>query len=113
MYAALDGFVLPSHREGFSRSSMEAAASGCAMVLTDIRGCREIGTHDEHLLLVPPRDRAALTAALIRLIPDAPLRERLGKAAEQRAHETFDQRAVAAVSLETYRALGRSLGYLW
>ncbi len=53
VYAALDVFVLPSWREGFSRSAMEAAATGLPMVLTDIRGCREIGTHGEHLLLVP------------------------------------------------------------
>ena len=55
IYSALDVFVLASHREGFSRASMEAAACDVAMVLTDIRGCREIGTHEEHLLLVPVR----------------------------------------------------------
>ena len=55
LYAAFDVFVLPSYREGFSRSAMEAAASGLPMVLSDIRGCREIGDHDEHLLLVPAR----------------------------------------------------------
>ena len=43
VYAALDVFVLPSYREGFSRSGMEAAATGVASVLSDIRGCREVG----------------------------------------------------------------------
>ncbi len=44
VYSALDVFVLASYREGFSRASMEAAACGVPMVLSDIRGCREIGT---------------------------------------------------------------------
>ena len=113
IYSALDVFVLPSHREGFSRSAMEAAASGCAMVLTDIRGCREIGQHEQHLLLVPPRNPAALTAAITRMLADAELRSRLAKAAEHRAQTTFDQRAIAEMSLQTYRAVGRRKGMDW
>jgi glycosyltransferase involved in cell wall biosynthesis len=107
LYSALDVFALPSHREGFSRSAMEAAACGCALVLSDIRGCREIGTHGEHLLLVPPRHPSALTAALSRLLTDPPFRERLAKAAQHRAHETFDQRALARISLDTYAGVAR------
>jgi glycosyltransferase involved in cell wall biosynthesis len=102
VYSALDVFVLPSHREGFSRSGMEAAACGRPVVLTDIRGCREIGTHGEHLLLVPPRDPAALEATIRTLLDDEPMRDRLGTAAEHRAKNAFDQRAVAARSLATY-----------
>ena len=102
VYSALDVFTLPSHREGFSRSAMEAAACGCALVLSDIRGCREIGTHDEHVLLVPPRHPSALTAAVTRLLTDPALRERLAKSAQQRALDAFDQQAIARASLDTY-----------
>jgi glycosyltransferase involved in cell wall biosynthesis len=113
VYSALDVFVLPSHREGFSRSAMEAAACGCAMVLTDIRGCREIGIDGEHLLLVPPRDPAALAAAIGRLVDDAGLRDRLSRAAVERARHAFDQRAVAAMSIETYRRVALRKGLPW
>ena len=111
VYAALDVFVLPSHREGFSRSAMEAAACGCASVLTDIRGCREVGRDGEELILVPPRDSAALTGALAGLLRDAELRGRLATGALARAHKEFDQRAVASASLAAYRdvALRRHL----
>lgn len=102
VYSALDVFVLPSHREGFSRSAMEAAACGLPMVLSDIRGCREIGTDGEHLLLVPARDATALARALRRLVDDPELRRRLGRAAEARARQEFDQRRVAEISLATY-----------
>jgi len=105
VYSALDVFVLPSYREGFSRSSMEAAACGRAMVLSDIRGCREIGEHGHHLVLVPARDAAALTAAIGRLVDDAELRDRLGAAAGRRAQVEFDQRRVAQASLDTYAAV--------
>lgn len=113
LYSALDVFALPSYREGFSRSAMEAAACGRAMVLTDIRGCREIGSHGEHLLLVPPRDSVALTAAVGRLTADASLRSRLAASAAGRAHACFDQEAVAAASLKTYLRVAerRRLGW--
>ncbi|GLW73355.1 hypothetical protein Kpho02_56540 [Kitasatospora phosalacinea] len=113
VYAALDVFVLPSYREGFSRSGMEAAASGLPLLLSDIRGCREIGTHDRHLLLSPAADAAALTTALDRLLTDPGLRIRLGAAARRRALDRFDQRAVARVSLETYAAVARRRGLRW
>lgn len=102
VYSAFDIFVLASYREGFSRASMEAAACGRPLVLTDIRGCREIGGHDEHLLLVPPRSARELELALRRLLLDSGLRVRLGSAAAQRAHHEFDQRAISRVSRETY-----------
>ena len=113
VHNALDVFVLPSYREGMSRSAMEAAASGTAMVLTDIRGCREIGRHEQELLLVPPRNSTALTAAVARLLEDEVLRARLGQAAQRRAREAFDQRRVAATSLATYRSVAqrRKLGW--
>ena len=105
VYSAFDVFVLASYREGFSRASMEAAACGIPMVLTDIRGCREVGTHDEHLLLVPPADGGAIADAVARLLDDHGLRTRLGAAARDRASAHFDQRQVARASLETYAAV--------
>lgn len=105
LYSAFDVFALPSYREGFSRAAMEAAACGRAMVLTDIRGCREVGSHGEHLLLVPPRDPRLLAGAIMRLLEQPNLRERLGGAARERAREAFDQRLVARASLEAYKAV--------
>lgn len=113
VYSAFDVFVLPSHREGFSRSAMEAAACGRAMVLSDIRGCREIGEHDRHLLLVPPHDVGALTDALRRVLDDHALRHRLGEAARQRALREFDQRRVAQASIDTYRLVAARRGLPW
>jgi glycosyltransferase involved in cell wall biosynthesis len=105
LYAAFDIYVLASHREGFPRSAMEAAASGLPIVATDIRGCREVVDHDRTGLLVPARDSAALEAAIDRLACDAPLRRQLGEAAAAKARVEFDQRRVITRTLEAYAVL--------
>ena len=105
LYAAFDIYVLASHREGFPRSAMEAAASGLPIVATDIRGCREVVDHDRTGLLVPPRDPAALEAAIDRLAGGPAIRRRLGRAAAAKAVAEFDQRRVIARTLDAYAQL--------
>ena len=113
IHNALDVFVLPSYREGFSRSAMEAAACGRAMVLSDIRGCREVGSHEQELLLCPRGNSDALESAVARLLGDEQLRNRLGRAARARAMSEFDQRRVAATSMRTYQEAAHRRGLGW
>jgi glycosyltransferase involved in cell wall biosynthesis len=113
VYNAFDVFVLPSYREGFSRSGMEAAATGLPLVLSDIRGCREVGRHEQEALLVPAGDADALAVALVRLVEDPALRARLGAAARDRALREFDQVAIAATSLATYFAVAQRRRLDW
>jgi glycosyltransferase involved in cell wall biosynthesis/ribosomal protein S18 acetylase RimI-like enzyme len=105
LLAVMDVFVLASWREGMPRSAIEAAAMGRALVLTDIRGCREVARHDREALLVPPRDPGALAAAISRLAADPALRDRLGAAARRRALERFSEAQVAERVVGHYRAL--------
>jgi glycosyltransferase involved in cell wall biosynthesis len=102
LYAAFDIYVLASHREGFPRSAMEAAASGLSIVATDIRGCREVVDHDRTGLLVPVRDAAALEVTIERLAGDPAARRRLGQAAAAKARAEFDQRRVIERTLDAY-----------
>ncbi len=93
---------------------MEAAACGVASVLSDIRGCREVGRDGESLLLVPPRDEDALTAAVDRLLVDE--RAALagsGAALGRRPRRSSTSAAVAAISIETYAAVARRRGLAW
>ena len=108
--AAMDVFVLPSWREGLPRSAIEAAAMGKPMILTDIRGCREVARHEMEALLIPPRDAKALADAILRLIDDDGLRAQLGRAARARAIGTFDEVRVTETVVRHYQALldGRS-----
>ena len=105
LLALMDVFVLPSWREGLPRSAIEAAAMGKPLVLTDIRGCREVVREGIDGFLVPPRNSARLAEAIGRLARDAALRERLGAAARTRAVDRFDERKVLDAIVRHYREL--------
>jgi len=105
LYAAMDLYVLASHREGFPRSAMEAAAMGLPVIATDIRGCRQVVDHDVNGLLVPVRDPAALGAAIGALVGDASRRRAMGAAARAKALAEFDDRRQIDITLGLYERL--------
>jgi glycosyltransferase involved in cell wall biosynthesis len=89
-FAAMDLFVLPSYgEEGVSQSVMQAMACGLAVISTTVGAIGEAVINGETGLLVPPRDTAALKAALARLIQDAALRQQYAAAGLTRARERF------------------------
>jgi glycogen synthase len=90
-------YALPARYEPFGLSVLEAALSGCALVLGDIPSLREVwGTAARY---VPPEDTQALHGALQELIADAGERERLAHAAQARA-----QRYTADAMCDRYLA---------
>jgi glycosyltransferase involved in cell wall biosynthesis len=118
LYAAMDLYVLASYREGYPRSAVEAAVMGLPLIVTEIRGCRELVAHERNGLLVPPRDAEALEAAVRRLVDDVPLRERLATRNRLDAPGRFDERRIIASVLDVYdrlraeRGLGHAAGGL-
>ena len=93
---------LPSYREGLPKALLEAAASGRAIVTTDVPGCRELVQHDVNGLLVPARDAHALAAALRRLISDPVLRGRLATAGRAMVETEFSLSRIIAETLAVY-----------
>ena len=63
-------YVLPSYREGIPRSTLEALSTGRPIITTDVSGCRETVVHEKNGLLIPARDIASLTNAMIRLLEE-------------------------------------------
>jgi glycosyltransferase involved in cell wall biosynthesis len=110
LYAAMDVFALPSHREGFPRAPMEASAMKVPCVVTDVRGCRQAVAHGRNGLLVPPGDAAALAEALLSLLRDPIRARRLGEDGRRRALSEFDERRVFERVLDEYERLLRSRG---
>jgi glycosyltransferase involved in cell wall biosynthesis len=107
LYAAMDVFMLPSHREGFPRAVMEAAAMAKPCVVTDVRGCRQTVDHEVTGLLVPTRAPADLAAALERLLRSPAERNRMGAAGRAKALREFDERRVIGAILDAYQRLLR------
>lgn len=79
LLGAIDVFCIASLYEGTPLTLFEAMAAGKPVVSTSVDGCREVIEDGRTGLLVPPRDPAALAAALLRVLDDSELRLRLGE----------------------------------
>jgi len=105
IYAVFDVFVLASHREGFPRAAMEAAACGLPVVTTDVRGCRQVVDDGVNGRLVPVNDATALAGAIEELGRDPGLRGTMGRAGRIKAEAEFDERRVVDTVIDTYTRL--------
>jgi glycosyltransferase involved in cell wall biosynthesis len=85
MLGAIDLLCLPSLYEGTPLALFEAMAAAKAIVASAVDGCAEVLADGKTGLLVPPRDPAALAAALLRALDEPGLRERLESAAREDA----------------------------
>ena len=96
---------LPSYREGMPKALLEAAAAACAVITTDVTGCREAIEPGVSGDLVPVRDASALAAALMSLIKDNNRRIAYGVEGRERALARFSLDAVVDQTLDIYRGL--------
>ncbi|MBL8205211.1 MAG: glycosyltransferase family 4 protein [Blastocatellia bacterium] len=110
LYALMDVFVLPSHREGFPRAPMEASAMGVPCVVTDVRGCREAVEHGRNGFLFPLGDSQKLAQAVLTLLQNADQRAQLGAAGRQLALEKFDEQHVFQMVKTEYVRLLQARG---
>jgi len=90
--------------EPFGLAVLEAAQTGCPLVLSDIATFRELW--DGAALFVPADDAAGFAAAIGQVIGDAGLRDRLGAAAAERAAR-YTPAACAAAMAAFYRRLAQ------
>ena len=92
----------PSRREGYGIVAREAMAWGRPVVASAVGGLPDAVEDDVTGLLVPPRDVAALRAALERLLGDAELRARLGAAGREKAQRELSFQAATDALLAVY-----------
>ena len=101
--AQADVVTLPSYyREGTPRALLEAAAMAKPIITTENVGCREVVENGVNGYLVPVKDVKALAEAMIRLIQDPALRERMGKAGRAKVEQEFEERSVIKTVMESY-----------
>ncbi len=79
LYASAEVFVDAQHHAGWSNPVIEALACGTPVVSTDIGGVRDFAIHEKTALLVPPRNPQAIADAIVRMMSDPALRDRLVK----------------------------------
>ena len=87
--AETDIFVMPSYSEGLSNALMEAMASGCACIASDVGGNAFLIQNGVSGFLFPPGDRAALEAHIRRLLEDPAKLKMLSRAAVERMNTHF------------------------
>lgn len=103
--AGLDLLAGSSLYEGLPLYVLEAMSMGLPVVTTDAGGNREAVVDGVTGLLVPPRDPEALAEAIERLAGDASLRSSMGRAARERAVETFSARRMVRETEEIYMSV--------
>ncbi len=93
---------LPSYREGFSKTLIEAAATGLPVITSDVPGCRDAVRAGETALLVAPRDAHALADAIRQLLDDPDLRAAMGMSGRNLAVREFSEARFIAANLALY-----------
>lgn len=108
LQAAADLFAMPSLWEGFPLAILEAMLAGTPVIASQVSGIPEAIVHEQHGLLTPPGDVAALAEGLRRLLTDRGLRERLARGARERARREFTVEGMTGAYERLYlRAAGR------
>jgi glycosyltransferase involved in cell wall biosynthesis len=105
-YAEADIYLQTPNIDNMPASVLEAFASGCAVVATNAGGVPAILTHDTHGLLVECGDHEAAAAAVLRLLDEPALAERLITAARESCDQ-YRWPEVRARWLALYRSLAR------
>lgn len=105
IYPLMDVFVLPSYREGFPFSIMEASALAKPVVATDIRGCREAVENGITGKLVQLGDYKQLANEILYFLNNPGKAREMGNNGRKKAEREFDERLVFGRIKEEYQKL--------
>lgn len=98
--------ALPSEYEAFGLVLLEALAQGTPVIASRVGGIPEFVPDGKAGVLVPPRDAAALAAALLRLWDDEPTRRRLGAFGRSEVVPKYSWDRVVDQLEQVYREVG-------
>lgn len=101
-YAAADCFVMPSYREGFPNTVMEAGAMGLPSIVTDINGSREIIKDGINGMIVPAQDADRLYEAMRNMLSSTADREKMAGNARMMISDRYEQGYVRKCLYEFY-----------
>ena len=98
---------MSSVTEGLGTSLLDAMACARPVVATSVGGIPEVVVDGETGFLVPPRDPEALAAAIVRLLADRGLREKMGAAGLARVQSAFSAEHMVKNTLAVYSRVAR------
>jgi L-malate glycosyltransferase len=105
LHKAFDIFVMSSVTEGLGTSLLDAMACGKPVVASRTGGIPEVVEDGVTGCLVPPRDHTAMAEAIVKLLADKNLRERMGAAGLARVREQFTAERMVEKTLRVYETL--------
>ena len=103
LHKGFDVFVMSSVTEGLGTSLLDAMACRRPVVASTAGGIPEVVVDGETGILVPPRDHEAMAAAIVKLLQDPQLRERMGHAGLVRARRRFSAERMVHDTLRAYQ----------
>jgi glycosyltransferase involved in cell wall biosynthesis len=108
----IDISVLPSLSESFSNTLLESMANGLPAIATNVGGNPEIVSDGVNGLLVPPKDPAALSRAMVQLLEDPALAQRLGNEAREKVVREYSVECLLRRTENLYISLLEQRGLL-
>jgi glycosyltransferase involved in cell wall biosynthesis len=103
--AAFDIYCLPSYREGFGTSVIEAAACGVPALVSKIYGLTDAVVNKETGLFHPAGDIPAIASGLLQFATDTQLRKKLGRRAQRRVAKQYDENFLISEMANFYQNL--------
>ena len=105
IYAKTDIVVLPSWREGLSKSLIEAASMSLPIITTNVPGCKEIIEHNKSGLLIPLKNKPLLKKAIKKLIRSPEIGIKFGLKAREIVKIKFEISFINNKIFEIYNKL--------
>ena len=102
LYNKIDVVILPSWREGLSRSLLEAASMEKGIITTNVPGCRDIIEHNKTGLIVNVRSPIEIKDSILNFYKNNFLIKKYGKAAREKVIKYFDIKRINSLTLRAY-----------
>lgn len=104
-YAALDCYTMPSYREGFGMTVIEAGSMGVPVVISDIVGHKDTMIPDVTGICVEPKNYVALRDAMKLMMTDEAKRREMGAQGRKYVEQHYEQKQLLSKIVEARRKL--------